>query len=136
MRAALILAALLITIPAHAKTWQCWAYPKTCQAPAAVEALPVAPPVAPVDVAPVAVAPLPAPRPAAKRAPGVVTPLPSKVKRVKSKFAKPKRKAAVEWWCSYVPAGATEAQIIKAAADRNRVISHAQAGACLASKKG
>lgn len=86
MRAALVLAALLLAAPAQAKPWECVLWPKSCQAPVS-SPLPVPEPPAALP-APIQVAPPVAPVKHAKPHPKA-KPHP----RIKSKFAKPKRKA-------------------------------------------
>lgn len=128
MRAVLTLVAVLaMLVAARAKPLECVLWPKSCQVPVVIPASP-APPVsqpAPMPVPPVAI-PRPAPRPVAKPRP-----------RIKSNFAKPKRKT-VTAWCARVPAGTPLWMVQNAAArELGRPLTageNQQARACLASK--
>lgn len=129
MRAALILVTIIfssslvgikITVPAHAKPWQCVLWPKSCQVP---DPLPAPEP--PAAQQPSQAAPPVVPKPTAKSHP-----------RIKSKFAKPKRKAALPSWCKQVPSWASVAQMQSEATKRGHVLTSQQAQACLDSKKG
>jgi hypothetical protein len=120
MKAALILAAVLLALPAQAKPWQCVLYPRTCDAPVVVTAPAPEPEIVPV--------PRPRPQAAPVAAPAVAKPHhkpDAKPARVKSKFKKAKRKIytaaelaampGLAWPCAAVRlgvAGKTRAQLI------------------------
>jgi hypothetical protein len=132
MKSALILAAVLIAAPAHAKPWQCVLWPKSCQAPVPV-LIPAPDPPAVAAEPSKAVPPVAVPVPAAKPHP---KPALAKSRRIKSKFKKAKTHTA---WCSRVPSWATMGMIETAAkAHGVEMTDHyrAQAQACLNSKKG
>lgn len=133
MKAALILAAVLASLPAHAKPWQCVLYPRTCDVlipvpvPAPPEIRPEPPPVfvpAPVPLPPVVVQPAPAVakphhKPAAK-------PVKSKFKKVKKRYTAAELSAmpGLPWYwpCSKIrenAAGKTKAQLIAEGRARN-----------------
>jgi hypothetical protein len=125
MKTALILAAVLLATPAHAKPFMCVLFPKSCIEPtAAPEPAP-----APVAVPPVVVKP----PPKAKPLPRVIRP------KYKPAPAKARRKhAAVPSWCSWVPAGTSIDRMKTEAKSRGIAWTSsaaAQAQACLNSKK-
>lgn len=146
MRTALILAAMLVAVPAQAKPWNCVLWPKQCAEPVPVEAAPVPAP-RPVEAPPEPQS-TPAPAPASAAVPSLppaarareVTPKPlPRIIRPKYKPAPAKARRAAKAkqvdWCKHVPAIATEGQVIKGAAGYGLTVSVAQARACLKSKK-
>lgn len=140
MRAVLAIAAALVVVPAQGASINCVLWPKTC--PAGV--------VAPVEPAPVQPQPLPLPA-AAPPAPVIIVaprarPAAKPALRIKSKFAKPKRKAVdnsgpdLPWPCWQVRLGAGGRSNAELAAEgRSRGIKltpkqERQALACLGRK--
>jgi hypothetical protein len=133
----LAISALLVAVPAQAKPWQCVLWPKTCPAPVSAPANPEPPLSQPAPIQPAP--PITGikntletpPRPTVKVAP-------KPPKRIKSNFAKPKRKVvALPWWCARIPKGTTIAQIEDAAPTFGVTLTpenRRQAWACLASK--
>lgn len=141
MRASALIILVLAASPVEAKPWQCVLWPKTCQMdeaipapPEPVQTAPVPPP--PIPPPPPAVAPPPAP------APRVMPPAPkiAAPKRIKSNFAKPKRKTVTVQasWCAKVPSWATLSMIEAAASTRGVTMTEGQrqqALKCLESKR-
>jgi hypothetical protein len=126
MRTALILAAVLLATPAHAKPFMCVLFPKSCIEPtAAPEPAP-----APVAVPPVVVKP----PPKAKPLPRVIRP------KYKPAPAKARRRAAMPSWCDRIPSGTTMERVGSVAplliGRPLTATERAQARACIASKKG
>lgn len=143
MRSVLAIVLAVAASPVEARPWQCVLWPNTCQLdqpPAPPE--PSLPPPVPVQPAPLPVpVPAPAPPPVVARPPAARPPAKAApAKRIKSTWAKPKRKpAAMPAWCARVPAG-TPLWMVKSAAIRElkRPLTDAEIGqaqACLASKR-
>lgn len=152
MKAALTIVIALAASPVEARPWQCVLWPNTCQmdqppsesvplpVPVPVERPPIVPPTEPT------VAPAPARAPlVVHRAPkAAAKPVPAKKatppKRIKSKFAKSKRRVATDpSWCSRVPSWASLEMIEAAATARGIAMTERQrqqARDCLATKKG